>query len=250
MSTIATVNAAELQTWTEERLKAELVKGLQLTADSLLRLAAIWSELTRRGVDLSEHIAGIGRTIALIAGGHLAAEAVVAFIGRPGILHHLQGLPLDRQRELASGAKIEIYDPDQRAPITTSLMTIPYNAIRHVIREGREIPLAEQKVYYSTRRKPSKSDQKRTYRVVVDRESRTVRVGNVSVPLTEVISALAMAAGHEGVINPDQHTMDSGATAIARLTPEEKERLKAASKAHDIPEWEMVRQAVLAMWLL
>jgi hypothetical protein len=73
-------------------------------------------------------------------------------------------------------------------------------------------------------------------------------IGRASVPIAEVLAALAEAAGWQGVIDDKDHTGNQP-TASAKLTPDEKERLKALARAADLPEWEVVRRAILA-WLV
>src|SRR6185312_4651239 len=89
-------------------LRAELARGLSLTADTLTRLGMVWQELERRGEDLADLRQGLAKTLPLIAAGRLAAEAVVAFAGRPSLLRALEGVPLERQRSLANGEPIQV----------------------------------------------------------------------------------------------------------------------------------------------
>ena len=76
----------------------------------------------------------------------------------------------------------------------------------------------------------------------MDRETRTVRVGRQTVPLASIIAALAEAAGARGVMEDSPE--NPAHTIGGKVTAEEKERLRAAAKAHNLPEWEMVRRAV------
>jgi hypothetical protein len=93
---------------TTEELLAELASSLEVTARHLVRLAAVWSELERRGVDLSKLRSGLRLWLPMIAAGKLAAEAVVQFAGQSMLLRALAELPLQRQRDLARGEEVVV----------------------------------------------------------------------------------------------------------------------------------------------
>ena len=128
-------DAATLASMPTNKLRAELAHGLTLTAVTLSKLGMVWAELERRGEDLSDLRVGIARTLPLIAAGRLAAEAVVAFAGRPMILRALEGVPLDLQRRLADGETIPVYLPGESAPKAMPLARIPSAAETRVIAE-------------------------------------------------------------------------------------------------------------------
>lgn len=245
----------DLAALSDSQLESELAKGLNLSADSLLYTAAVWAELERRGKDLSAVRGGVGRTIMLIAAGRLAAEAVVAFIGRPGVLQALDGLPLDRQRELAAGGTIEVYDPDRKAVVKAKLTDVQTPVIRRVLADGRERDAESQRLALTGRAKRRTEEPAREYRVVVDRERRVVRVGRMEVSVEEVLAAFAVAAVGDRVSDADlvADAKKDGkgiAAAECRLTKEEDERLRAACKAKKLDRGEAVRMAVVAMHLL
>lgn len=235
----------DLAELTVEQLRAELSRGLTLTATTLTRLGAVWAELERRGENLSDLRIGLARTLPLIASGRLAAEAVVAFAGRPMVLRSLEGVPLDEQRRLADGQPIPIYLPGASSPESLPLARIPSAAVSRVIVDGTIRTPAEQRLALRQRKA---AKPQRHYAVSVDRDNRTLKVGNMTVPLASVIAAMAEAAGAKSVILDDAER--PAKTIAGKVTDEEKERLKAAAKAHDLEEWELVRRAVVAMWLL
>lgn len=256
MSDIAVRPPADLAAMDVPDLKKALATELQLSAASLLRAAGILAELERRGEDMSQFKAGIGRTISMIASGRLAAEAVVAFVGRPGVLQLMDGLPLDRQRELAAGAEVEVYDPDQKATVRGTVSALPHAAVRRVFADGRELDPAAQRLAMTARakRKRAESDG-REYRVTVDRERRVVRVGRMEVPVEEVLAAFALAAVGDRPPDADlradaKRAGTSVAVAECHLTADEDERLRAACKAKKLDRGEAVRRAVVAMLLL
>jgi len=228
-------------------LRAELAHGLTLTAVTLTKLGMVWAELERRGEDLSDLRVGIARTLPLIAAGRLAAEAVVAFAGRPMILRAIEGVPLDVQRRLADGEPIPIYLPGESAPKSLPLARIPSAAVTRVIADGMVRTPAEQRL--AIRSKKHKADAgDRKYKVNVDRENRTIKMGKMTIPIATIIAAMAEAAGARG---PIIDTPEAPAKVIGgKFTDEERDRLRAACKAHGLAEWELVRQAVVAWWML
>jgi hypothetical protein len=83
-------------------------------------------------------------------------------------------------------------------------------------------------------------------RVQVDARSRTVSISNTTAPLADFMAAMAEAAGRQGDIDKRDVT---GPSVGARLTEEERDRLRAACKAMRIDEPEFVRRAILT-WLI
>lgn len=241
------VIADDIRQMDTARLRAELAKGLTATADVLTRLGSIWQELERRGEDLSDLRTGFARTISLIASGRLSAEAAVAFSGRPLILRKIEGMPLDKQRQLAAGEPVQIYLPGKTSPATLPLIQVPAAALGRVISDGTIRTPDEQKMAIRIKRKPA-SEVPRNYAITVDRESRTIKIGKMVVPIATIIAAMAEASGDRGLV------IDSverpARTVAGKVTDNEKERLKAAAKAHNMDESEMVRQAVVSMWML
>lgn len=240
---------AEIQTWSLERLKAELAASLVATSQSFIRAAILWGELARRGTDLSDLKRGVGELVMAIANGILAPEAVAAFLGRPGLLRLLNGVPLTRQCELADNAEISVYDPQTKATIRAPIKALDHRCIRRVFQNGQELTVDQQRMVTTVAPKAAPTPS-RLYKVYVDRTARTVKVGSTTVTIAEVVSALAIAAGQGGEIDSNLHATTSGETAVARLTTEEKDRLKAAAKAHGVTEPELVRRAILAMLCL
>jgi hypothetical protein len=240
------IKTNDIASMSTPQLKSELAKGLTLTAETLTRLGSIWLELERRGEDLSDLKVGIARTLPLIASGRLAAEAVVAFAGRPLILRSLEGVNLDIQRRLADGEPIPVYLSGQDNPESLPLSRIPSASITRVIADGVIRTPSEQRLAMKSRHKKTKEPRK--YSVTVDRHNQTITIGKMTIPLATIISAMAESAGARTEIIDSP--IAPAKTVAGKVTDEEKERLKAAAKAHGIEEWEMVRRAVVAMWLL
>lgn len=238
---------AELSELSNAALRRELTKTLTVTAQNLVRLAAIWCELDRRGDDMSDLRGGLCSWMPLIGTGRLAAEAVVAFASKPWILKAIEGVSLGEQRRLAKGGKVTVYSAEKSEEM--QLAAIPVRLLTCVISDGIVHSESEQRMQAEARnisRRESVVAPKHT--VKVDRSRGMISIGNLKTPVAPVIAALAAAAGAGGVI------IDSverpAKTIVGKVTDEEKERLKAAGKAHGLEEWEMVRRAVVAMWLL
>lgn len=128
-------------------LRQELARAIEVTADHLAYLAAVWSELERRGEDLSALRSGMGAYLPMIASGHLDAEAVVRFAGRKQLLRAVAQLPLPDQRRLARGDKLPVVVEQDGELVEQSL---PAEALKGpliaaVLGDGRVRPAAEQR---------------------------------------------------------------------------------------------------------
>lgn len=231
-------------------LRAELARGLALTAETLTRLSAVWAELERRGEDLSALRVGLARTLPLIASGRLAAEAVVAFAGRPAVLRALEGVPPAEQRRLAAGGAVEVVRADDPARTeAVPLAALPAARLADVFADGAVLSPAEQRVRLAprSRRRPAPAPDRR-YRVRYDRDRGVLRVGNAEAALADVLDALAAGTGPDRPVPQD--LPDEYRTATAKLHPDEKARLAAACKRANLPEWEVVRKALRAYGLI
>jgi len=238
----------EIQSMSIHQLHEELAKGLKLTIESLTRTAMVWRELESRGADLSKYKVGITRSLPLIAKGMIAPEAVIAFAGRPGIAKHLLGMNIDDQKKYADGEPIPVYVPGQAEPELIPLAKIPHQSLNYVLCKGEIRTPQEQKLArYSKTRQRANGSRRKFYRVSVDIVNRAVKIGKSSATIETVVTELCNACSPGEVTE----SKDRPAKVIAgKVTDEEKDRLLAASKAHGIPESEMVRRAVIAMWLL
>lgn len=92
-------------------LKRRLADQMELSARHLVEMAAIWTELERRGVDLSALRTGLTDYLPRIAAGDLDARAVVQFAGNRQLLRYLATLPVDRQQALIDQGEVEIVLP-------------------------------------------------------------------------------------------------------------------------------------------
>ena len=231
-----------------EELLAELARGLSLTADVLTRLSLVWAELERRGKDLSELRHGLARTLPLIASGRLAAEAVVAFAGRPSVLRAIEGLPLAEQIRLSKGHAIQVIDPaDPKAIQEMPLDRLPSAALRLMFAEGEIRSPQAQRLALRPRQR-TREEPRRRWQPTYDAESGTVRIGRMSVQLADLLSAIASASGPDRP--PAMDRPDDYLTVKTRLSREEHDRFQALCRRHELPDWEMIRKALRAFGLL
>jgi hypothetical protein len=99
----AQLDLGKLKDVSTEDLKKALKDALSLTADSLLYLAGIWSELESRGEDLSALRIGIGVYLQAIASDHLLPEVVVKFCTKPSIIDRLNKYSTEVQQRVLDG---------------------------------------------------------------------------------------------------------------------------------------------------
>ena len=249
MTQLTLLPIRELGTLSTEDLRAELARGLTLTADVLTRLGMVWAELERRGEDLSDLRTGIARNLPLIAAGRLAAESVVAFAGRPAVLRAMEGLPLGEQRALAAGRLIPVIDPaDPATVVDQPLAALPTPIVRLVLSDGEIREPAAQRLAVRHRRRHARPTEP-TYRYTprYDREAGTITVGRMTIRLSDLLGALAAAVG------PDHPLADDPREYVAckvRLTRPEMDRLLAEAKRTGLPEWELARKALRAFGLI
>jgi hypothetical protein len=234
-----------LESMSEDALYQELVRGLTLTAEALTRLSLVWAELEKRGRDLSDLREGLARYLPLIAGGLLAAEAVVAFAGRASVLRALEGLPLARQRDLASGGEVEVIEGD--GTVSVPLSRLPGSAIRLVFDQGRIRTPAQQRLALRPREKKPR-EKKNKWRPAYNPDTGLVQVGRMQVQLADLVSAISAAQGPDHP--PAADLPEEYLTVKVRLHRDEYERLQSECRRVELPDWEMLRKALRAFGLI
>ena len=239
---VATISTAELL--------AELARGLTLIAANLTRLGLVWAELERRGADLSALRTGLARLLPLIAAGHLAAEAVVTFAGRPAVLRALEGVPLDLQRRLAAGESVDAIDPtDPARVVSLPLAELPVAAVRLAFGGGEmRSPDAQRLAFRPRPRTPCDDSAEYRYRPRYDREAGTIAVGRMTVQVGDLLQALAAGAGPDRP--PALDVPEEYVTVRVRLSQAEAERFAALCRQAELPDWEMCRKALRAFGLI
>lgn len=98
-----------------DELRQELSRAITMTAHAVAYLAACWTELERRGEDLSGLKIGLAPYLREVAQGRLAPEAVVTFAGQRMVLRWLARQPLEMQQRIASGEPVTVIEPDGTA---------------------------------------------------------------------------------------------------------------------------------------
>lgn len=111
---------AEASRQSTEELKQELSQLLGITADKLVRLAVIVTELESRGEDLRDLRMGILPILRKIGLGQLLPDLVVMLSGKPALLNKAAKLPLDRQKRIVDGDEDEEELVDERPKIIRS----------------------------------------------------------------------------------------------------------------------------------
>lgn len=91
-------------------LRSELAQTLEITARHLVRLAAIWAELERRGEDLSNLRSGLWSYMRAIAAGNLRPEIVVQYAGHTMLLNRLATLQLEDQDRLLADKTVPLVE--------------------------------------------------------------------------------------------------------------------------------------------
>lgn len=135
-----------------------------------------------------------------VATGKLAAEAATAFAGDFRVLDNMIGMPLDKQRELATGATVQVAEVRTGGSIVSvdrKLSELSPTKVPLVLNGGSLVPFAQQKKMLSSIVKeqakakvtviPHKSD---LVEIIVNKKDNTVTVGSTTVDITVLLKAL------------------------------------------------------------
>lgn len=106
------LNLSTLHEQSTATLKEQLAKSVQITANYLTYIAAIWQELERRGEDMSSLRHGLMHYIPMIANRTLDARAVVNYAGQKTLLSTLAAMPIEQQRALIDTGSVDIVELD------------------------------------------------------------------------------------------------------------------------------------------
>lgn len=178
-------------------LRAELTDALsQDFARRLIRIAAIWAELERRGEDLSSLRTGIGTYLPAIAAGTVTPEAVVAFAGRESVLRKIATLPPDEQRRLAAGGTVLLVVGSESGYThrMVPLAALPARSVNQVF--GERCIRSESAQIAMLSAPPAamkRSGRVKRGNVVVDRKAAIVKVGSATATIEDVLAALRAA---------------------------------------------------------
>lgn len=172
-------------------LREALYDAIGVTVSAIRRVAAIWTELERRGEDLSDVRFALAGYMRAVQAGRLLPEAVAQLAGRRRTLDAVASLPVEEQRRLIKGEAIEVAGMDRVRRKTLDEMTFP--EIARVIRDGMIRTADEQRASIermAARRRPPGRRRGRKPRIVVDTDSAEVTVGDKTVGLDDLLAAL------------------------------------------------------------
>lgn len=249
--TLAPVSAVPaIADMTTDDLRAELATALGLSARSLLRTAAIWAELERRGEDLSPLRSGIMAYLPLIAAGAVLPETVVLFAGSQTHLRAVASLPADQQRRIADGEPVPMA-VNQGGQFTFRLLPVhalTASQVRQVFGERCVRSEAEQ-IALLTAQSPDPAAgpgrPPKRGKATADRKQGLIRVGRYEVPAADALAALADLAGEAG-----DEPGPNAPTVGARVTDAEHERLRLAAARAKTTVAQLIRNALRAAGMI
>ena len=194
-----------IKTMTTADLKTAMMKTFAVTAKYIELMADIWMELENRGEDLSDLRSGMTAYLPMVASKRVHPEAVIRFAGQQLLLQEIAMLPLDEQRSLTEGEKIQFVTMSATGVISTDFVDLSSLHVRHfrqVFNMGRirtpkeqEQFLREQNKNRTTKRKERKI---RSKKVVYDKNSDAIVCGGVKILVSDIMKAL------EGIERPGE----------------------------------------------
>lgn len=96
----------EIKSLSTKEVKAELTRLLAWSADNLVRLSIVVTELEERGEDLSSIRFSLLPMLRSIADGTLLPDIVVQYSGQPAMIKSIGKLPIEKQKRIASGKEL------------------------------------------------------------------------------------------------------------------------------------------------
>lgn len=228
-------------------LRRELADALGVTARHLLRLAAVWQELERRGEDLSDLRSGLVVYLPLIATGSVLPEVVVRFAGNQTLLRAVSQLPADQQRRIVDGEPVPlaVRSGDGYTHRMLPAHALTNSQVRQVFGERVIRTEAQQIAILTAARQPPPARTPRRGNARADRRSGVVMVGHRAVLPTDLLLALADLKG----ANEDPPAADAPSVS-ARLTPAEHETIRQRAAAANVPIATVVRNALKATGMI
>lgn len=142
MSTVDSLGSLDTPT-----LRREFARVLAETAENLSYLAAIYLEMERRGEAPKDLRGGLLSLIPDIAHGKLAPEAALAFGGSVRKAFAVSRLPVNMQKSLASGERVQVAVPTGSDGFQVRKLQISELSVREVesiISDGRILSPSEQ----------------------------------------------------------------------------------------------------------
>lgn len=229
-----------------DSLRLELTAAMRVTAAHLIRLSWIVRLLEERGEDLSELHVGMLDYLRKIAHGQCLPEVVVRYVESPMLVQRISRLPLPDQRRLAAGEPVKLLVRSPSGEITHRQMNPLHLTLRQVHQVFAADKLrsdAEQVAWIEDKTVDTKKKKPRHGRIQADREQKSLRVGRVVLPVTDVLAALADLRSEE----TDAPTEES---IVIRLTVEEHQRLRIKAAESGVSMTDLLRRAVRASGLV
>lgn len=154
MNMIADTSHLEISALSTEQLYSALRDAAEVTARSIVKMAAIWLELERRGEDMSKSRSGLAAYLPAVASGRLVPEAIVKLAGNRTALRAIACLDADTQRQVLEAGTVAVVREEGAAPVQIQLQHLKPAEVNRAIDgvNGRIIPPAEQSVREKPRR--------------------------------------------------------------------------------------------------
>lgn len=182
-----------LEKMTAAELRTELAKELGLTAQKLMRCAAIWQALEQLGEDMSGIKDGFTFYLPHIAAGSVLPELVVAFARQPALLKRLSRLTPDDQRRMVDGEPVPfVVKPGELRMLPVRCLTS--RQVKQVVGDGAIFTEREQIARLCDppqKAKPGKAA--RVGRCRVDRMAGLIFIGRSFAPISDAVGALRTA---------------------------------------------------------
>lgn len=142
--------ALELESVSDDDLQARIRDAVGLTETAIRRLAALWVEGLRRGLDLTGIKFALAPFLPAVARGDLIPALVVSMAGQTRSLQRLADLPVPDQQRLAAGEAVKLYRPD-RGVTEKPLRSLSFPELCTVIAGGRILTADEQRQAWQKR---------------------------------------------------------------------------------------------------
>ena len=243
-----TFNLAQLKEMDTPALRQELANALGMSANSLVYLAAIWTELEKRGEDLSDLRQGWWAYIPAIAAGTVLPETVAKFAGRPTLLRAISLLPPNEQRAIVDGKSIEfaVREGDQYTHRMLPIHALSPTQSRQVFDErNRTIrTVAEQIAILTGAPRPAAKMYKAPKRgsLRANREKNMVMLGRKPLNPADLIAALGDLRSPETASEEDAEK-----PIVAKLTEAEHAKLSHAAVDGKTTIGQLIRNALRAV---
>lgn len=183
---------SELRKLDTEELRQALADEMAVTAERVMRLAAIVRVLEERGEPIEDLRLGMMEYLRLIAYGQLLPEAVVQYHAQPLLLGRVATLPIPDQERIVRGDSIEVIEIDGEGK--SDVRKVPPSKmgrteIMQVFGRGRIRDISEQRSYLKDH--PRKRVTNNQQGVVLDSRRKGITVNGVFIARGELARYLA-----------------------------------------------------------